>query len=144
MTLRRPGPRLTMGLLIASVCLNLFAVGALGAALIWRSDRHGPGFGFVERAPDNVRPMLRQAFDERRDAIREQMDAVRAARSEIGRLLESGETDTERLQAAFAQMRTAFDGVESLAHDAIVATIPDLGPEDRAEWAEQWLRSPRR
>lgn len=144
MTLRRPGPRLTMTLLIASVCLNLFAIGAFGASLIWHSDRHGHGFGFVERAPDEVQPMLRQAFDQRSDAFRERMEAVRAARSEIGRLIEIGETDPERLQDAFTQMRAAFDGVESLAHEAIIATIPDLGPQERAEWAEQWMRSPRR
>jgi len=62
MKLRRPGPRLTAGLLIASLCLNLFAVGAFGAALIWRDEHRGPGFGLVERAPDDARTVLRHLF----------------------------------------------------------------------------------
>lgn len=143
MKLRRPGPRLTAGLLIASLCLNLFAVGAFGAALIWRDEHRGPGFGLVERAPDDARTVLRHLFEERRDDFRARMDAVRAARRAIGELLQNGETDPGRLRDAFTRMREAFDGIETLTHETIVAAIPQLSPEDRAEWAQQWIRGPR-
>lgn len=147
MRLPRFSHRLTTGLLVASVCLNLFAVAFFGAGLIWRGHRHGPGpgpgFGLVERAPDDARPILRAAFDAHEDEFRSRFDAVRAAASEIGRIMESGETDPERLAAAFAGMRLAFDQVEILTHEVIIATLPELSAEDRAAWGERWTRGPR-
>ena len=147
MKLFRLSPRWTAGLLIGSVCLNLFAVAAVGAGMIWHDRRHGPGpgpgFGLVERAPDDARPILRAAFDAHREEFQQRFGGVREAASEIGRLLESGETDPARLEAAFTEMRRAFDQVELLTHEVIIATLPELSPEDRAAWGEQWIRGPR-
>lgn len=148
MKLPRLSPRLTTGLLIGSVCLNLFAAAFFGAGLIWHDRRHGPGsgpgFGLVARAPDEARPILRAAFDAHRDQFRERFQAVKAAAGEIGALLESGETDPARLEAAFSGMRAAFDQVEILTHEVIIATLPELSAEDRVEWGEQWTRRPPR
>jgi uncharacterized membrane protein len=146
MKLPRLGPRLTAGLLIGSLCLNLFAVAAFGARLIWRGHHGpgpGPGFGLVERAPDDARPILRAAFDAHHEEFEQRFGGVREAAGEIGRLMESGETDPARLEAAFTEMRRAFDQVELLTHEVIIATLPELSPEDRAAWGEQWIRGPR-
>ncbi|MGF1626486.1 MAG: periplasmic heavy metal sensor [Alphaproteobacteria bacterium] len=147
MRLPRLSQRLTTGLLIASVCLNLFAVAFFGARLIWQDRRHGlgpgPGFGLVQRAPDEARPVLRAAFDAHKETFQQHFGAVRAAASEIGRLLESGETDPAQLEPAFLEMRLAFDEVEILTHQVIIATLPELSAEERAAWGEQWMRDPR-
>jgi len=148
MKLPRLSPRLTTGLLIGSVCLNLFAAAFFGAGLIWHERRHGPGpgpgFGLVQRAPDDARPILRAAFDQHREEFQHRFGILRTAASEIGRLLERGETDPALLEPAFVEMRLAFDQVEILTHEVIIATLPELSAEDRAEWGEQWMRDPRR
>ena len=71
-------------------------------------------------------------------------EAVRAAATEVGQLIQSGETDPEQLDAAFADMRLAFDEVEVLTHEVIIETLPDLSLEDRAAWGERWTRGPGR
>ena len=148
MRLPRFSHRLTTGLLIGSVCINLFIATFFVVRLFWHDHRRGPGpgpgFGLVERAPDDARPILRAAFDAHEDEFKLRFDAVRAAASEIGQLIQSGETDPEQLEAAFADMRLAFDQVELLTHEVIIETLPDLSLEDRAAWGERWTRGPRR
>lgn len=143
MRLPRLSHRLTAGLLIGSVCLNLFAAAAVATGLLWHDRPRGPAFGLVDRAPDDARPILRAAFDARRDEMHALFGDVRAAATEVGRLIAGGETDPERMGAAFAELRQAFDRVEVRTHEIIIMTLPDLSPQDREAWGDAWMRGPR-
>lgn len=136
--------RLTVRLLIGSVCLNLFAAAAFVTGLVGPDHPRGPAFGLVERAPDDARPILMAAFEAHKDEMHGNFEAVRAAATEVGRLIAEGETDPQRLGTAFADLRQAFDRVEVLTHEIIIATLPELSSEDRAAWGQVWMRGPRR
>ena len=145
MTIRGKWAWAVVLLLVLSVGLNLFV---LGAAAAWR--HHGGGWhgGGKYAAMDRetrreARPYFRAAFRANKDELRAARRAVRAARGEVAELLQAEPLDRAELDAALMALRdsnvaalTTFQGVML---EAALAMPPEL--RQKIDW--QRMRPPR-
>ncbi|WGF86556.1 periplasmic heavy metal sensor [Marinivivus vitaminiproducens] len=133
--------------LLLSLAANLFT----GGWWLGRSWHHGPpGHGgggpgyhrFIGRAPDAARPVLRQAFREREEALRRAFGAVRDARRDVRQALDADPFRRERLDAALAELRARSTDVQVLMHGAIAEAAGSLPSEQRRGLARDMVRMP--
>ncbi len=133
-------------LLIVSVGLNLFV---LGAAAAWR--HHGGGWhgGGPHKAMDRethreARPYFRAAFRANREEIRASRRAVRTAREEVARLLQAEPIDRAGLDTALAGLRDATaEGLITFQNVMLEAALA-MPVELRRKIDWQRMRPPRR
>jgi uncharacterized membrane protein len=122
-------------MLAASLTLNLFFAGAIGASMLNRHDRSStpPSLGWILRdlEPEmqaSLRPQL-QRYGEALRPVRGQM--FRAQR-EVNRLLAQEPMDDEVIQAAFEELRQINLRYQQLSHEQTLAVISQLAPEQRS------------
>lgn len=141
-------PKALRILLIVSLTLNVFVLGALGgAAFMWqRAERHerptvaAVGGGRLRLAGERLSPEQRRAF---RRALRETRRAAapvieqsRDARSEAARLLSEPAVDQEAVKAALARARAADFALRARLEERVVAFAASLPAEEREALAE--------
>lgn len=121
--------------LAASLALNLFFVGAIGARMLDQRDRPStpPSLGWILRDLEpqlqaSLRPQLQQ-YGESLRPVRGQM--FRAQR-EVNQLLAQDPLDDEAIQAAFAELRQINQQYQQMSHEQTLAVISQLAPEQRS------------
>lgn len=140
-------------LLVCSLVLNVFAIGAMaGAAVMWkRADVERPlqGAGQPARlrqaaadlSPGHRREMRRAVVETARE-LRPQMLAARAARVEARGLLAGPEFDAAAFRMALERARNADFSVRSRIESRLAELAADLPQQERAKLA-QALERPR-
>ncbi|HDZ10344.1 periplasmic heavy metal sensor [Pseudohongiella sp.] len=121
--------------LVASLALNLFFVGAIGARMLDHRDRSStpPSLGWILRDLEpqlqaSLRPQLQQ-YGESLRPVRGQM--FRAQR-EVNRLLAQDALDKEAILVAFEELRQINLRYQQLSHEGTLAVVSQLAPEQRS------------
>ena len=132
---------LLIGLLLASLALNLLLVGGIG----WRMANARefvqsllpPTTGWIVRDL----PELRR--DELRPIVRESYDTVRPARSrmfraqrQVNELIGSDDFDREALTRAFTQLRQSSMDYQARSHEQTIDILEQLTPAERSAASE--------
>ena len=136
-------PRWMIVLLVVSIALNLFLVGA-GAGLLalgLRIARENAGArpaaffwataGMSQPAKRNARTMLLTL----RDQVRPDVQRSRALRLQAWNGLAAAKADTAAIKGELAQSRQIDIGVRAKVEESIVDHIAPLSPTDRAAYA---------
>lgn len=131
-------------LLIASIVLNVFLIGAIAAGV---AVRHGPHFFDGDRVrpprpfempsphriravlPDSARPVAQAMFDAHRDEVRGKIKSLFEARRQVAAAIRAEPFDRPRLDAAMAELRLK----EVDAADTVQTILADLLTELDAE-----------
>lgn len=141
---RRSGKWIKIAL-VASLCLNVLAIGAAGGLLLRHHD--GPPGGRFDRI-DRIVRFLPEA---RRDAARSMLEArlpeyealrdqSREARRESMALLAADPLDEAALRAAMARARASSEQRRALLEDAMMDFTLSLTAEERKAMVEQMTR----
>jgi uncharacterized membrane protein len=139
-------------LLICSLVLNVFVVGALaGAAMMWhrveaqRQIMGGPGFaggraGRLRQAAMNLSPKyrreLRHTLVETLEGLQPQIAEARAMRLEASRLLDEPRLDKAALQTALDKARGADMTIRTRLESAVVEFAASLPEAERSALAQ--------
>lgn len=128
--------RLLLWTLAASLALNLFFIGAMGARMMDRRDRPStpPSLGWILRdlepqVQESLWPQLLQ-YGESLRPVRGQM--FRAQRN-VNHLLVQDPLDEEAVLAAFEELRQISLRYQELSHEQTLAVISQLAPEQRSK-----------
>lgn len=130
--------------LFASLAVNLFLVGiVVGGLASGRS--HGLPFGGPPRGgPDMVRggqfhqlseparEKMAAILEDRSDAMRERVRAMRAAQRDAARVLAADTYDADKAAAALRTLRMRTEELQAEIHAALSVVAKDLSPEERA------------
>lgn len=137
--------------LIASVALNLFLLGGIAGALLLGPPRHGfPGHAGPHEGPGGPghslspagRQALRALHEGDREALRPQVEALRAARQAIAQAFAAEPYDQAALDAAQAQMLAAEQALGAAMGTRIGRLAATLSAEDRQAFAQSMRRLP--
>lgn len=134
-------------LLLASLGLNLFFIGAV-AALAWRYQHHpwhGPAYptpaGRIEQLADSLpaadADKLRTAFRERMPAIEAARNTYRAARERLREGLRADPFNADAVRNAMADARAARSKLDEALQEVIITASAQMAPESRhilADW----------
>jgi len=147
MTLSGRRAVLVLAVLVASLCLNVFAAGMLAGR--WYGGRDdGPrdraAERFMERAPPEARPHLRAAFRERRPEAAERLRALGAARREAAAAARAEPFDRARLDAAFADVRARTAELQAVLQGGLGDAMARMPPEVRRAYGEAVFARDRR
>lgn len=160
MTLTGRTALLVVGGLVVSVCLNAFALGILGGRWFRDHDswmprlaggeerpRGGPplAFGlerFLDDAPPEARPVLREALGERRREVGERLRGVGEARRALVAAVRAEPFDRARLDAALADLRQRSTEVQASVHVGVADAVSRMPLPVREVWAEGLVRRP--
>lgn len=138
-------PRALKIALVASLTLNVFALGAVGGAAIMRhrmvEQRARPPMGnplmrVAEQLPEDVRGQFIARVREQAVAGRAQMTVARQARTEAANALAAPQYDPAVTAAALARARTADDTMRAALENSVVDFARDLKVEERKVLAE--------
>ena len=137
--------RTSRTLLLVSLALNLFFIGA-AAALAWRHyardhrDGWTPG-ARVERLASSLpaadADKLRAAFREHMPAIEQARAAYRTAHERLRESLRAEPYNADAVRAAMAEIRTARSKLDEALQETIVSASAQMGPDSRralADW----------
>lgn len=141
MTIRGKWAVALLTVLLLSVAANLFLGGLFAGGALYQTRQPGPVralAAFVESLPEAARPVVRDAFLERRAELRERFVAVAAARREVGRIMAEEDLDRARLDAAFGEVRARSVATQALLHEILAGAMAELPPEVRAQWQPRW------
>jgi len=142
--------RLQRGILVVSLAFNLLVLGIAAGAFFNGGGRDGP-----HRIDLTVGPLTRAMEGEHRDAVR---DALRESgafqridRSEIREdmqillaTLRADEFDEAAFRDALARQRARLQSGQDAVLDAITSQIEDMGPQERAAFADRLEAQARR
>lgn len=142
-------------LLIASLLLNVFIVGALiGAAVVWQREARPPTVALAAQptrlrlAAMSLSPpyrrQLRQHLAQTARALRPQVDEARAARLDAQRLLSAPTLDAAALRAALERARSADEAIRSRIEASLVDFAATLPQAERSALAQALQRPARR
>jgi uncharacterized membrane protein len=141
---RAPAGRWSRRILLVSLALNLFFVGAW-AALAWRhyaADRHGPWSPAtrIERLaaalPRNDADKLRAEFHAHQGNIEAATAAYRQAQRRTREALRAEPFNPEALRAAMAEARTARGKLDEALQGVIATAGATMTPEGRRSLAD--------
>lgn len=141
---RPPAGQWSRRILLASLALNLFFVGAW-AALTWRhysARQHGPWSPAmrIERMaaalPAGDAEKLRAGLRARTGDIEAATAAFRAAQRRMRDALRAEPFDAEALRAAMADARTARDKLDEALQNVIAAASAGMTPDGRRKLAD--------
>ena len=137
-------------LLIASIMLNVFLIGAVGAGL---AVRHGPHLFDGDRVrpprpfempsprriraalPDSARPVAEALFDAHREEVRGKIAALFDARREVAAAIRAEPFDRARLDAVMAALRTREVDVATTVQTIFADLAAELDADSRARMA---------
>ena len=142
-------------LLVGSLALNLFGIGAIAADAIMDRDGHGGLFGHCrpprfmglpsprelrEVLPENDRAKLDSLLQANKAEFRQRLDELFAARQVVADAIKAEPFDRAKLQTAFAALREREAAMAARAQDWLVEFVAGLDPEGRARVAELLTR----
>jgi uncharacterized membrane protein len=135
-------------LVVASLALNVFLIGAVAADAVMHRGWFGmfghgrPGIMGLPsphelRAvlPENDEAILEQALQSHRAQFHEHLDALFAARAEVAAAVKAEPFDRAKLEAAFAALRERDAAIAAGAQDMLVDFISKLDAAGRARVA---------
>ena len=120
--------------LIVSVCINLLLAGVMVGGR-W----HHPQPWWRD-VPEEVRPILKQAFDSHKAEFDARRDAVRQARQKVAELLKADPIDQAALDQALADLSQKSEAIRALGNAMMVEVAKQLTPELRAQMADSWAK----
>jgi Spy/CpxP family protein refolding chaperone len=120
--------------LIVSVCANLLLAGVMVGGR-W----HHPQPWWRD-VPEEVRPILKQAFDSHKAEFDARRDAVRQARQKVAELLKADPIDQAALDQALADLSQKSQSIQVLGNMMMVEVAKQLTPALRAEMADSWAK----
>ena len=120
--------------LIVSVCINLLLAGVMVGGR-W----HHPQPWWRD-VPEEVRPILKQAFDSHKAEFDARRDAVRQARQKVAELLKADPIDQAALDQALADLSQKSQSIQVLGNMMMVEVAKQLTPALRAEMADSWAK----
>jgi uncharacterized membrane protein len=142
-------------LVIASLALNVFGIGAIAADAIMDRDGHGGLFGHCrpprftglpsprelrEVLPDNDQAKLRELMEANRAQFHQRLDALFAARQQVADAVRAEPFDRGKLETAFAALREREAAMAAGTQDWLAAFVAQIEPESRAKVAELLTR----
>jgi uncharacterized membrane protein len=142
-------------LLIASLALNLFGVGAIATAAVMDRGGHGGLFGHCRPprfmgmpSPRELREVLRDSdrvklaelLQANRAAFRERLTDLFAARQRVADAVRSEPFDRAKLEAAFAALRESEAAMAAGAQGWLVEFVAGIDADGRAGVAELLTR----
>ncbi|MBC55049.1 MAG: hypothetical protein CMQ34_14570 [Gammaproteobacteria bacterium] len=120
--------------LAASLALNLFFVGAMGARMLERQARSStpPSLGWILRDLDPaMQAALRPQLEQYGESLRPARGQMFHAQREVNRLMEQDPLDEEAVLAAFEELRQVSLRYQQLSHEQTLAVVSQLAPEQR-------------
>lgn len=142
-------------LIVGSLALNLFGIGAIAADAIMDRDGHGGLFGHCrpprflglpsprelrEVLPEADQAKLRTLLEANRPQFHQRLDALFAARQQVADAIKAQPFDRGALETAFSSLRDREAGMASGAQDWLVDFVAGLDPAGRAKVAELLTR----
>jgi uncharacterized membrane protein len=145
-------------LVIASLALNVFGIGAIAADAIMDSGHRGlfghtrpPRFAGLPsprelRAvlPEEEQAKLRALLEANRASFHQRLDALFAARQQVADAVRAEPFDQDKLKTAFAVLREREAAMAAGSQSWLAAFVAQLTPESRAKVAELLTRRPPR
>ena len=141
--------RSTRIVLIASLALNVFALGAFTSALVldgsrWFGDRERPRRFIGMPSPHRLRAALDEgdqrtlhaAMEAHRSEIRARIRGIRAARRDVAEAIRAQPFDRARLDAALVRLRESEGATATEIHGMIAELVAKLDADGRARVAE--------
>jgi uncharacterized membrane protein len=134
-------------ILIVSLAANLFLAGLVAGD--WIMGRVGPrppfgpatNFGWMRHAiGSDAEKIIEPVMQQHRDAMRRQMEGVRATRRDVGAALTAEPFDRARLESALARLRSQAAEAQTAFHGTFVDVVSNLTPEQRAALAKESQR----
>lgn len=135
-------------LLIASLAINLFALG-LGAGMWLQKDKpHRPPFKELntrefERLPAKFRHQNREQFQKHRLTIRKNYKAIRAIREELISQITQEALDKKKIKQLLDQIQEHQIDNINLSQEAMLQTLMNMPLEMRKQYAQR-LMGPQR
>jgi len=142
-------------LVIGSLALNLFGIGAIAADAIMDREGHGGLFGHCppprfmglpsprelrEVLPEGDQAKLKALLEANRPQFRQRLDALFAARQAVADAIKAEPFDRARLATAFGALREQEAGMAAGAQDWLVEFVAGLDADGRAKVAELLTR----
>jgi uncharacterized membrane protein len=141
-------------LLIGSLALNLFGIGAIAADAIMDRDGHGGLFSHCrprftglpsprelrEVLPESDEAKLRTLLEANRAQFRQRLEALFAARQQVADAVKAEPFDRGRLVTAFGALREREADMAAGAQEWLVDFVAGLDPAARAKVAELLTR----
>ena len=141
-------------LLVGSLALNLFGIGAIAADTIMDDEGHAGFFGHCrprliglpsprelrEVLPEGDQANLDNLLQAHRPQFRERLEKLFAARQAVADAIKAEPFDRAKVGAAFAGLREQEADITAGAQDWLVEFVAGLDPEGRAKVAELLTR----
>ncbi|MCI0429252.1 MAG: periplasmic heavy metal sensor, partial [Rhodospirillales bacterium] len=137
-------------LVVGSLALNLFGIGAIAADAIMDRDGHGgrpPRFMGLpsprelrEVLPESDQAKLKTLLEANRAQFRQRLDALFAARQVVADAIKAEPFERAQLETAFAALRERDAAMAAGAQDWLVDFVAGLDPQARAKVAELLTR----
>jgi uncharacterized membrane protein len=142
-------------LLVGSLALNLFGIGAIAADAIMDRDGHGGLFGHCrpprfmglpsprelrEVLPESDQAKLDELLKANRDKFHQRLDELFAARQVVADAIKAEPFDRGKLETAFAALRERDAAMAAGAQDWLIDFVAGLDPAGRAKVAELLTR----
>jgi len=141
-------------LVVGSLALNLFGIGAIAADAIMDDQGHGGLFGHCrprlmglpsprelrEVLPESDQANLDNLLQAHRPQFRERLEKLFAARQAVADAIKAEPFDRAKVGAAFAGLREQEADMAAGAQDWLVEFVAGLHPEGRAKVAELLTR----
>jgi uncharacterized membrane protein len=142
-------------LVIGSLALNLFGIGAIAADAIMDRDGHGGLFGhgrssrfmdlpspreLREVLPEGDQAKLDKLLEANRAQFQQRRDALSAARQAVADAINAEPFDRAKLETAIAALRERRAAMAAGAQDWLVELVAGLDPQARAKVAELLTR----
>jgi uncharacterized membrane protein len=146
-------------LVIASLALNVFGIGAIAADAIMGQDGRGGLFGHCrpprfmglpsprelrDVLPEDDHAKLKALMEANRAQFHQRLDALFAARQQVADAVRAEPFDQAKLETAFAALREREAAMAAGTQNWLAAFVAQLDPESRAKVAELLTRRPPR
>ena len=150
MTLRGKSAWVTILVLVISLCVNSFFVGAVVMRALDPAGQRPPGGQrgeLVQTAglarvlaglPSSIHDHLRGSFEATGEVIPSMHRDLRQARRDVLRALRTDPLDIAALDAALASTRIRTTALQETLHQIFVDAMEDMPPEMRAQAVEIW------
>lgn len=135
-------------LLVASIVLNVFLIGVIGAGLaarhgVFHSPHDRPARPFEMPSPRKIRAVLPEAdqpvaeaiFAAHRDEVRQKIRAMAEARRAVAAAMRAEPFDRAALDAALAELRSREAELASTVQQAIADLVEKIDAESRGRIA---------
>jgi uncharacterized membrane protein len=147
-------PRMRI-LVIASLALNVFGIGAIAADTLMDQDGRGGLFGHCrpprfmglpsprelrEVLPDDGQAKLNALMEANKPQFRQRLEALFTARQQVADAVRAEPFDRARLETAFAVLRDREAAMAAGAQNWLADFVAQLDPESRAKVAELLTR----